>query len=190
MSKLLIELVQNKFSDAVSASYSQHGDETIVVRAGSWLSVGQYLRDDPACDMALLVDLTAVDFPDQNPRFEVVAHLASIDTRASTAGESENWSTRCESRRDRFLEWPLGLRQLGRARMLRYVWHHFQGASGLEKDIALPRIRRTSLAQRLPRTEDSTLIPFREVDNIDKLPPFGPTEGMSFGRQTHNQCKS
>jgi NADH-quinone oxidoreductase subunit C len=78
MAQKLIELVRNKFSDAVLGSHSQHGDDTVIIDANRWLELGQFLRDDPACDMALLVDLTAVDFPQKMPRFEVVAHLASL----------------------------------------------------------------------------------------------------------------
>ena len=56
MAQKLIELVRNKFQGAVLASDSQHGDETIVIDAKHWLALGQFLRDDPACDMAMLVD--------------------------------------------------------------------------------------------------------------------------------------
>jgi len=187
MSKLLIELVQNKFSDAVSASYSQHGDETIVVRAGSWLSVGQYLRDDPACDMALLVDLTAVDFPDQNPRFEVVAHLASltlghrlrvkakIGQRDASRAEIDSWSGL----------W--GSANWAERECFDMFGIIFKGHPDLRRILLYPEFVGHPLRRDYPAQKIQPLIPFREVDNIDKLPPFGPTEGMSFGRQTHNQ---
>jgi NADH-quinone oxidoreductase subunit C len=28
-------------------------------------------------------------------------------------------------------------------------------------------------------------VPYREVPNTEKIAPFGPDEGMPFGRQTH-----
>ena len=53
MSQLLIDLVKTKFPDAVVSSHSQHGDETVVIQPSHWAAVGQFLRDDPRCDMAM-----------------------------------------------------------------------------------------------------------------------------------------
>lgn len=38
----------------------------------------QLLRDDRECDFAMLIDVTAVDFPDRAERFEVVYNLLSL----------------------------------------------------------------------------------------------------------------
>jgi NADH-quinone oxidoreductase subunit C len=38
----------------------------------------QALRDDPALQFALAVDMTAVDFMPREPRFEIVLHLVSL----------------------------------------------------------------------------------------------------------------
>jgi NADH-quinone oxidoreductase subunit C len=187
MSKLLIELVKNEFSDAVTSSYSQHGDETVVITAASWLSLGQFLRDDPACDMALLVDLTAVDFPDQNPRFEVVAHLASltrghrlrvkatIGQRDGSRAEIDSWSGL----------W--GSANWAERECFDMFGIIFKGHPDLRRILLYPEFVGYPLRRDYPAQKIQPLVPFREVDNIDKLPPFGPTEGMSFGRLTHNQ---
>jgi NADH-quinone oxidoreductase subunit C len=42
------------------------------------------------------------------------------------------------------------------------------------------------LRKDYPAERTQPLVPYREVENIDKLMPFGPDEGMSFGRQTHH----
>src|SRR5688500_11027483 len=78
MAKALIDLVERQFPGAVIESSSHHGDDTIVVETASWHVVAQFLRDDPRAQMQMLVDLTAVDYPDRDPRFEIVVHLYSL----------------------------------------------------------------------------------------------------------------
>jgi len=78
MAKALVELIKQKFPADVLETHSQRGDETIVVYAPRWKDIARFLRDEPRADMSMLVDLTAVDFPDRTPRFEVVAHFYSL----------------------------------------------------------------------------------------------------------------
>ena len=78
MSKALIDLIRQKFPADVLESHSQRGDDTVVVYAPRWKDIARFLRDDPRADMSMLSDLTAVDFPDRTPRFEVVVHLYSL----------------------------------------------------------------------------------------------------------------
>jgi NADH-quinone oxidoreductase subunit C len=58
----LIELVRQRFPDAVSSAHSFRGDATIVLRRSFLLEVARFLRDDSALQMHFLVDLTAVDY--------------------------------------------------------------------------------------------------------------------------------
>ncbi len=58
----LIELVADRFPDAVSASHSYRGDETVVLRREFLLEVARFLKEDPAFEMNFLMDLTAVDY--------------------------------------------------------------------------------------------------------------------------------
>jgi NADH-quinone oxidoreductase subunit C len=78
MALALVEHVKKLFPDAVRGTHAFRGDDTVVVASDRWHEVAKSLRDDPDCDMNLLVDLTAVDYPDREPRFEVVAHLLSL----------------------------------------------------------------------------------------------------------------
>src|SRR5687767_646595 len=78
MAKALVELLNKQFPSAILQTHSQCGDETVVVRAESWKEVARFLRDSPQANMDMLVDLTAVDYPEREPRFEVVAHLYSL----------------------------------------------------------------------------------------------------------------
>jgi NADH-quinone oxidoreductase subunit C len=61
-SSSLIELVNNRFPGAVSASHAYRGDETVVLREDFLLEVVTFLKDDPAMNMNFLMDLTAVDY--------------------------------------------------------------------------------------------------------------------------------
>ena len=38
----------------------------------------QFLRDDPKCRFTLLCDICGVDYPDREPRFDVVYNLLSM----------------------------------------------------------------------------------------------------------------
>ncbi len=53
------------------------GDLSILADAGRVLEVLTYLRDDPACQFIAFVDITAVDYPAREKRFDVVYHLLS-----------------------------------------------------------------------------------------------------------------
>ncbi len=58
----LIELVTERFPEAVSASHTYRGDETVVLRREFLLEVARFLKEDPALQMNFLMDLTAVDY--------------------------------------------------------------------------------------------------------------------------------
>lgn len=62
MTSSLIETVTGQFPDSVSASHAFRGDQTLVLRPESVLEVARYLKEDPAMQMNLLVDVTAVDY--------------------------------------------------------------------------------------------------------------------------------
>ncbi len=58
----LVESVRGRFPEAVSASHTYRGDETVVLRREYLLEVARYLKSDPAMQMNFLMDLTAVDY--------------------------------------------------------------------------------------------------------------------------------
>ena len=58
----LIESVKNHFPDAVSASHTYRDDATVILRPRFLLEVARFLKEDPAFQMNLLVDVTAVDY--------------------------------------------------------------------------------------------------------------------------------
>ena len=58
----LIKLVTERFPEAVSATHTYRGDETVVLRREYLLEVARFLKEDPDLKMNFLMDLTAVDY--------------------------------------------------------------------------------------------------------------------------------
>ena len=50
---------------------------SITVKAADIVKVATFLRDDPACQFVSIIDITAVDRPSREQRFDVVYHLLS-----------------------------------------------------------------------------------------------------------------
>ncbi len=73
----LAEYVAGKAGDAVVTARVSLGELALVVRRVDILSVLKFLRDDSQCLFKVLIDVTAVDFPERAERFEVVYNLLS-----------------------------------------------------------------------------------------------------------------
>ncbi len=187
MSQLLVDVVRERFGSAVLESHAQHGDETIVVHPANWKEVARFLRDEPRAQMNMLVDLTAVDYPEREPRFEVVAHYLSLQKGhrlrvKARIGDADGDDAEIDSLADLWgsANW-----------MEREAWDmfgiNFLGHPDLRRILMYPEFEGHPLRRDYPADKIQPLVPYREVDNIEKLPPFGAEEGMSFGRQTHIQ---
>jgi NADH-quinone oxidoreductase subunit C len=50
---------------------------TVTVQADKIVDVVRFLRDDPGCRFVSFIDVTAVDYPGREKRFDVVYHLLS-----------------------------------------------------------------------------------------------------------------
>jgi NADH-quinone oxidoreductase subunit C len=77
MSKRVVDLVRAKFGDGVISSHDFRGDDTVVVKRDVYREVIAFLKETPGTQMDFFVDLTCVDWPDRDPRFELVVHLKS-----------------------------------------------------------------------------------------------------------------
>ena len=62
---------------AIATQKSAFGELTISVGVERILDVLKKLRDDPATQMEILIDIAGVDYPERAQRFEVVYHLLS-----------------------------------------------------------------------------------------------------------------
>ena len=76
-SKVLAAL-QAKFGNHLMKTHSFCGDDTALVDRKAIREIAQFLRDDPGMDFDFLMDITAVDFPGDELRFEVVYHFYSL----------------------------------------------------------------------------------------------------------------
>lgn len=185
MSQKLLDILRSRFGSAILETHSHCGDDTAVVEASRWREIARFLRDDSACRMNMPIDLCGVDFPDREPRFEVVLHLRSLDL-----GHRLRLKARVGDREGDVAEldslvpvWPgvdwferetfdlMGIKFLGHPDLRRILlYEEFEGHP-LRKDYSADRTQ--------------PLVPYREgPDVLDKLPPFGSDEGMSFGRKT------
>lgn len=185
MSKKLLELVKKQFEDAILGEHAQHGDETLIVSADRWHDVAAFLKESPKASMEMLTDLTAVDFPDREPRFEVVAHFYSLTRghrlrlkarvgdpagkRVEIASLTDLWASANWLERECF-------------DMMGVV---FTGHPDLRRILMYPEFEGHALRKDYPADRIQPLVPYRDAPNIEKVAPFTSDEGMSFGRQTH-----
>jgi len=185
VSKKVLDLLQAKFGDKIVETHSQFGDDTAVVVPEAWRDVALFLRDEPRCAMNMFTDLTAVDYLEREPRFEVVCHLRSLDR-----GHRIRIKTRIGDENGESMELP----------SLAPVW---RGANWFEREcfdmfgvkfVGHPDLRRILMYEEFqghplrkdyPAQQAQPLVEYRE-GNFDKLAPFGDDEGMPFGRQTHD----
>jgi NADH-quinone oxidoreductase subunit C len=183
----LIELVRSRFPEAVVESHSQLGDDTLVLTPAAWKTVSRFLFEDPQADMNMLMDLTAVDYPDREPRFEVVAHLYSL-----SRGHRLRLKARVGDREGDVVEIDTLTEIWASANWLErecfdLLGVKFIGHPDLRRILLYPEFEGHPLRKDYPADKIQPLLEYRNAPNTDKLAPFGPEEGMSFGRQSHKQ---
>ena len=67
------------------------GELTLAIDIARIAEIVAFLRDDPNCRFVSLIDITAVDYPGREKRFDVVYHLLSptLNTRIRLRGEAD-----------------------------------------------------------------------------------------------------
>ena len=81
MSEALRELAQGieaKRPDCVVSWDVVQGELTMIVARSSLVSFIDYLKSDSNCRFSTLIDITAVDYPDREERFDIVYHFLSM----------------------------------------------------------------------------------------------------------------
>src|SRR6266542_1695140 len=63
--------------DAMTGHVVVNGELTVTAKAAEIVKVVTFLRDDSACEFRCIIDVTAVDWPARERRFDVVYHLLS-----------------------------------------------------------------------------------------------------------------
>jgi NADH-quinone oxidoreductase subunit C len=77
-SELLLEILKDSFPDAILEILLPQGDATAVVRPDALIKIVDFLKHDPRLQFDFLVDITAVDYLERKPRFDVVYHFLSL----------------------------------------------------------------------------------------------------------------
>jgi len=186
MSKIVLERLKTKLADKLLETVSAHGDETAVVAPADWFSTVEFLRDDPACDMSMFIDITAVDYPNREARFDLIVMLYSLGkghrVRLKTRlFEDEGKNEPARPTRVKSIT-PL---YAAANWFEREVWDlfgiRFEGHPDLRRILMYEEFIGHPLRKDYDAAKTQPLVPYRE-DAMDKLPPFLKDEGMSFGR--------
>jgi NADH-quinone oxidoreductase subunit C len=181
VSKKVLDRLRAQFGDRILATSSACGDEEAVVAAGDWLEVARFLRDDPECRMDHFIDLTAVDYPlrePELPRFDVVLLLRSMKWRHRVRLKTR--VREGQSVPSLVSVWP------GANWAERECWDMFgvvfEGHPDLRRILLYDEFVGHPLRKDYPIEKAQPLVPYRSVEGIDKLPPFGPDEGQPWTR--------
>ncbi len=73
-----LKKLKGSFSHLLIETHSQHGDDTAVFNKDAIASIVAFLKTTPELDYNFLMDITAVDYLERRPRFEVVYHFYSL----------------------------------------------------------------------------------------------------------------
>jgi len=71
------QMIEGALGGAVTGHTVARGELTVTARAADIVKVATFLRNDPACQFICIIDVTAVDWPGREQRFDVVYHLLS-----------------------------------------------------------------------------------------------------------------
>src|SRR5437763_13949150 len=71
------ETIVGALPGAASEHVVAFGQLNVSVKAEKIVDVVKFLRDDPGCRFVSFIDVTAVDYPGREKRFDVVYHLLS-----------------------------------------------------------------------------------------------------------------
>ena len=190
MSVRVLEVLKAKFGEGIVETHSEFGDDTAVVAPAVWKEVARFLRDDPAMAFDMSIDLCAVDYPDREPRFEVVLHLYSVPKRhrirlKSRVGDAEGDGAEIDTVAD---IWA-GVNWFERE-TFDLMGIAFKGHPDLRRILMYPEFEGHPLLKDYPAAKTQPLVPYRTDEEaglpLQKLAPFREDEGMPFGRKQFN----
>jgi NADH-quinone oxidoreductase subunit C len=193
VSQAVLEKLKERFGTAILETQSSFGDETAVIEPSQWKSVCEFLRDDPALEFDMPIDLCAVDYPNRTPRLEVVMHLYSVPKghrirlKARVGDEDANGAEL-----DSVTSIWAGMNWLERE-----TWDmsgvRFRGHPDLRRILMYPEFEGHPLQRTYPANLTQPLVAYRTEDEagmpLGKLEPFGPDEGMPFGRYAQQRTE-
>lgn len=83
LAEATVALLNDQFGDSVREIVIHRGETTVILAPDALVAACQALRDAPQLRYDMLEDLTAVDWLEREPRYDVVYQLVSLQTRAS-----------------------------------------------------------------------------------------------------------
>lgn len=181
MSKKILSFLSTEFGDRILETSSFRGDDQAIVGREDWKAVATFLRNDERCAMDHFIDITAADYPereDELPRFDVLLivrsmkhnHRVRIKTRV---GDEESLDSLVPV-------WP-GANWAERE-VFDMFGIRFDGHPDLRRILMYDEFVGYPLRKDYPIEKTQPLVAYRDIEGIDKLPPFGPDEGQPWTR--------
>jgi NADH-quinone oxidoreductase subunit C len=186
VSQYVLDRLKARFGTSILETHSDFGDDTAIVEPAQWRAICQFLREEPTLDFDLPVDLCGVDYPTRKPRMEVVLHLYSVGKRhrirlKARVGDEDMDGAELDSVTS---IWP-GMNWLERE-TFDMSGVRFRGHPDLRRILLYPEFEGHPLQKSYPADRIQPLVPYRSEEEagvpLEKLEPFGPDEGMPFGR--------
>jgi NADH-quinone oxidoreductase subunit C len=188
VSQLVLDRLRERFGAAILETHSNFGDDTAVVDPKAWKAISTFLRDDPELAFDMPIDLCGVDYPSRGAtgRMEVVMHLYSVSRKhrirlKTRVGDEDMDGAELDSVTSLWA----GMNWLERE-----VWDMsgvvFRGHPDLRRILMYPEFEGHPLQRTYPADRTQPLVQYRTEEEagvpLAKQAPFGPDEGMSFGR--------
>jgi len=74
----LSDLIADKQADVVLSGAVTHGELTVTATLNGIVGLVEFLKSNGECRFSTLVDITAVDYPTREKRFEIIYHFLSM----------------------------------------------------------------------------------------------------------------
>ena len=71
------ETIASALAGSIAGHWVAHGELTLTATARDIVQVATFLRDDERCQFVSFIDITAIDWPARERRFDVVYHFLS-----------------------------------------------------------------------------------------------------------------
>ncbi|MGB9338159.1 MAG: NADH-quinone oxidoreductase subunit C [Polyangiales bacterium] len=179
MSQAVVDRLSAEFGDRILETSDAFGDHEVRVAVKDWVEVAQFMKDDEALQMDHFIDLTAIDYPErESARFDVTLTMRS-------SGNSARIRVRTQVK-DGEEPGTLSGVWAGANWAEREVWDmfgiKFKGHPDMRRILLYEEFVGHPLRKDYPIDKAQPLVPYREVSEIEKLPPFGIEEGQPFAR--------